>query len=85
MSIIRWILTIVLIVVSLILTVIVLMQEGKSQGLGTIAGAADTYWGEEQRTFRRGTSGKGYCCPLRDFLCAGCSPEYEPVLMEQTE
>ena len=42
MSIIRWILTIVLIVVSLILTVIVLMQEGKSQGLGTIAGAADT-------------------------------------------
>lgn len=45
MSIIRWILTIVLIVVSLILTVIVLMQEGKSQGLGTIAGAADTYWG----------------------------------------
>ena len=63
MSIIRWILTIVLIVVSLILTVIVLMQEGKSQGLGTIAGAADTY----------------------DFLCAGCSPEYEPVLMEQTE
>ena len=48
MSIIRWILTIVLIVVSLILTVIVLMQEGKSQGLGTIAGAADTYWGKNK-------------------------------------
>ena len=48
MSIIRWILTIVLIVVSLILTVIVLMQEGKSQGLGSIAGAADTYWGKNK-------------------------------------
>ena len=28
------------------LTVIVLMQEGKQQGLGSIAGVADTYWEE---------------------------------------
>ena len=48
MSIIRWILTIVLIVVSLILTVIVLMQEGKSAGLGSISGAAETYWGKNK-------------------------------------
>ena len=48
MSIIRWILTIVLIVVSLILTVIVLMQEGKSAGLGAIAGASDTYWSKNK-------------------------------------
>ncbi len=48
MSIIRWILTIVLIIVSIVLTVIVLMQEGKTQGLGTIAGAADTYWGKNK-------------------------------------
>ncbi len=28
------------------LTVIILLQEGKSAGLGSIAGAADTYWGK---------------------------------------
>lgn len=30
------------------LTIIVLLQEGKSAGLGTIAGAADTYWGKNK-------------------------------------
>lgn len=30
------------------LTVIVLMQEGKSAGLGTIAGMADSYWGQNK-------------------------------------
>ena len=30
------------------LTVIVLMQEGKSAGLGTIAGIADSYWGQNK-------------------------------------
>ena len=29
-------------------TVIVLMQEGKSAGLGTIAGMADSYWGQNK-------------------------------------
>ncbi len=48
MSIVRWILTIVLIVVSVIMTVVILMQEGKSQGLGAISGAADTYWGKNK-------------------------------------
>lgn len=48
MTIVRWILTIALIVDAVALTVLVLMQEGKSQGLGTIAGAADTYWGKNK-------------------------------------
>jgi preprotein translocase subunit SecG len=30
------------------LTVLVLMQEGKSAGLGTISGMADTYWGQNK-------------------------------------
>jgi preprotein translocase subunit SecG len=30
------------------LVVIVLMQEGKSAGLGTISGAAETYWGRNK-------------------------------------
>ena len=46
MGTVRLILTIVLIIISVVLTAIVLMQEGKSQGLGAIAGAAETYWGK---------------------------------------
>ncbi|NLL92757.1 MAG: preprotein translocase subunit SecG [Clostridiales bacterium] len=43
------ILTVVFLVVALVLTVIVLMQEGKSAGLsGSINGAADTYWGKNK-------------------------------------
>ena len=30
------------------MTVIVLMQEGKSAGLGAISGAAETYWGKNK-------------------------------------
>ena len=30
------------------MTVVVLMQEGKQQGLGSIAGVADTYWGKNK-------------------------------------
>ncbi len=41
-------LTIVFVIVAIILTIVVLMQEGKSAGLGTIAGAADTYWGKNK-------------------------------------
>ncbi|MDE6052411.1 MAG: preprotein translocase subunit SecG [Lachnospiraceae bacterium] len=37
-----------LIIVSIIFTVIVLMQEGKSAGLGAISGAAETYWGKNK-------------------------------------
>lgn len=41
-------LTIVFVIVAIILTIVVLMQEGKSAGLGTISGAADTYWGKNK-------------------------------------
>ena len=44
MQILRTILTILFVIDCIALTVVVLMQEGKSQGLGAIAGAADTYW-----------------------------------------
>ena len=46
MAALRIILTIVFIVVSLALLVVVLLQEGKSAGLGAISGAAETYWGK---------------------------------------
>lgn len=37
------------------LTVIVLLQEGKSAGLGTIGGMADSYWGQNKGRSMEGT------------------------------
>ena len=48
MAIIKTILTVLFIIISLVITVIILMQEGKSAGLGAISGAADTYWGKNK-------------------------------------
>ena len=48
MQILRTILTILFVIDCIALTVVVLMQEGKSQGLGAIAGEADTYWGKNK-------------------------------------
>ena len=42
------ILTILFIIVCIALVVLVLMQEGKSAGLGAISGAAETYWGKNK-------------------------------------
>lgn len=44
----RLILTIIFILVCVALVVLVLMQEGKSQGLGSISGAAESYWGKNK-------------------------------------
>lgn len=55
MAALRIILTIILILVSIIFTVIVLMQEGKSAGLGAISGAAETYWGKNKGRSMEGT------------------------------
>ena len=41
-------LTIIFIIIGLALTVLVLMQEGKDEGLGAISGAAETYWGKNK-------------------------------------
>ena len=40
--------SIVFMLVCIGLTAIVLLQEGKSAGLGAIQGAADTYWGKNK-------------------------------------
>ena len=48
MEILRTVINILFILDCIALTVIVLMQEGKSAGLGAIAGAADTYWGKNK-------------------------------------
>lgn len=48
MAALRIILTIIFILVSVALAAIILMQEGKSAGLGAISGAAETYWGKNK-------------------------------------
>lgn len=48
MAVLRTIITIIFILVCLSLVVVVLMQEGKSAGLGSISGAAETYWGKNK-------------------------------------
>jgi len=48
MAALRIILTVLLLIDSIVLAVIVLMQEGKAEGLGAIAGIADTYWGKNK-------------------------------------
>ena len=55
MAALRVVLMIVLILVSIIFTGLVLMQEGKSAGLGAISGAAETYWGKNKGRSMEGT------------------------------
>ncbi len=60
----RMILTILFIVVCIAITVLVLMQEGKSAGLGAISGAAESYWGKN-----KGRSMEGMLVKLTE-ICA---------------
>lgn len=63
MAALRIVLMIILILVSIVFTVIVLMQEGKSAGLGAISGAAETYWGKN-----KGRSMEGALVKITKFL-----------------
>ena len=48
MSILNTVLTIVYVIVCIALSVIVLMQEGKDAGLGSLSGQSDSYWGKNK-------------------------------------
>lgn len=48
MAALKIVLTVLFIIVCIALVVLVLMQEGKSAGLGAISGAAETYWGKNK-------------------------------------
>lgn len=50
----RVVINIIFILVCVALTVLVLMQEGKSAGLGSISGAAETYWGRNKGSSMEG-------------------------------
>lgn len=57
------ILTILFVIICVALVVLVLMQEGKSDGLGAISGAAESYWGKN-----KGRSMEGRMVKITTFL-----------------
>ena len=59
----RIVITVIFILICVALTVLVLMQEGKSAGLGSISGAAETYWGKN-----KGRSMEGFLVKLTKIL-----------------
>ena len=63
MEILRIVVTIVFIIICIALTGLVLMQEGKSAGLGAIGGMAETYWGKN-----KGRSMEGALVKITKFL-----------------
>ncbi|MGN0305679.1 MAG: preprotein translocase subunit SecG [Lachnospiraceae bacterium] len=63
MEILRTVATILFIIICIVLTVLVLMQEGKSAGLGAISGAAETYWGKN-----KGRSMEGALVKITKYL-----------------
>lgn len=63
MDILKIVLTIIFVIDCIALSAIILLQEGKSDGLGTISGMADTYWGQN-----RGRSMEGALVKSTKFL-----------------
>ena len=54
MDILKIVLTILFVIDCIVLTTIVLLQEGKSAGLGTLSGASETYWGQNKGRSKEG-------------------------------
>ncbi len=54
MEVLKIILTILFAIDCIVLTAIVLLQEGKSAGLGAISGASDSYWGQNKGRSKEG-------------------------------
>ena len=66
MGVLKIVIQIIFIILCIALTVLVLMQEGKSAGLGAISGAAETYWGKN-----KGRSMEGKLVKLTKYLSIG--------------
>ena len=66
MAVVKIIIQIIFILLCIALTVLVLMQEGKSAGLGAISGMAETYWGKN-----KGRSMEGNLVKITMYLAIG--------------
>ena len=85
----RIVIQIIFILICIALAALVLMQEGKSAGLGAISGAAETYWGKN-----KGRSMEGKLVKITKYLAIGfmlitiilnlnvyCISEFLPMLI----
>ena len=63
MGVVKGILTVIFVLNCIALTIVVLMQEGKDQGLGSLAGAAESYWGKN-----KGRSAEGKLATITKVL-----------------
>ena len=66
MEVAKMIISVLLIIDCIVLTIVVLMQEGKEAGLGSISGMADTYWGKN-----KGRSMEGNLVKITKYLAIG--------------
>ena len=63
---IRGILTFIFVVICVFLSAVILLQEGKSSGLGSISGMAESYWGKN-----KGRSMEGALVKITTGLAVG--------------
>ena len=66
MAALKIVIQILFILICIALSALVLMQEGKSAGLGAISGAAETYWGKN-----KGRSMEGKLVKITKYLAIG--------------
>jgi len=66
MVVLKIIIQVIFILLCIVLTTLVLMQEGKSAGLGAIGGAAETYWGKN-----KARSMEGKMVKITKYLAVG--------------
>ena len=78
MEILRIVLSVIFILVSIALTVVVLLQEGKSAGLsGSISGIAETYWGKNKGRSVEGKLERGTTFLAIGFMVLAIIFEYQ--------
>ena len=61
-------LTVIYVIIGVVISAIILMQEGNTQGLGSIGGMADSYWGKNKGRSMEGTLEKITKCGTVLFL-----------------
>ena len=81
MEILKIVITILFVIDCIALSAVVLMQEGKSAGLGTIAGMADTYWGQNRGRSIEGTLVKVTKVPCGTVSYPCCSTEFKSICL----
>ena len=68
MSTLRIVVTVIYCIICIALAAIVLLQEGKQQGLGSIGGMADTHWGKNKSRSMEGNLNKATTVVALGFI-----------------